>query len=255
MNRSLKKFLYGFLYLSIVALVGYGIWNGYIKAPATCADGIKNQRETEIDCGGECVSCEIKNLAPLEVLGGSSIMGLTNDKAIVLFELYNPNTTQHVGSVTYRVDILSNNDNVMESFDGLTSLYANERKKIIESRVSIPRKSIAGARITLGTPEWMSVEQYARPSFAVTDVKGEFAQNGSVRVSGVAKNNSATTAYDVTLLAIIYDSYGARLFASQVVITSLAGFESQAFSVAFPLDAYIKDNVNFGKTEVYMSSR
>jgi hypothetical protein len=39
----------------------------------TCSDGIKNQGETDIDCGGPCAPCQISTFINLVVGGGSSI--------------------------------------------------------------------------------------------------------------------------------------------------------------------------------------
>ncbi len=52
-----------------LVLVGTGIYYAFLKPAPTCFDGIKNQDEEEIDCGGSiCISCEIKTLKEVEVI-------------------------------------------------------------------------------------------------------------------------------------------------------------------------------------------
>ena len=66
MHRFLKQFIYGLLYLSIVALLAGGVYYFYFIPNPSCFDNIKNQEETEVDCGGSCIDCELLTIA-LEV--------------------------------------------------------------------------------------------------------------------------------------------------------------------------------------------
>ena len=51
MSRLSKKFLYGFIYLTILGLIGGGVYLKFFGPdPATCTDQILNQEEEEIDC-------------------------------------------------------------------------------------------------------------------------------------------------------------------------------------------------------------
>ena len=63
MPRLLKQFIYGFVYLLVIGLVGFGVYNSYSTIPPSCFDNIQNQEESEIDCGGpRCNTCELKHL-------------------------------------------------------------------------------------------------------------------------------------------------------------------------------------------------
>ena len=54
----------------------------------TCFDGIQNQGELEVDCGGPCAPCEISgcNVAAISENGSIIITGLTSDANTKLFD-------------------------------------------------------------------------------------------------------------------------------------------------------------------------
>ena len=60
--RLLKQFLYGFFYLAILVSLIWLVYSFEFKPAPNCFDGKKNQEETGIDCGGSCISCEVKAL-------------------------------------------------------------------------------------------------------------------------------------------------------------------------------------------------
>ena len=56
--KSRKQFFYGIIYLVIFGLIGAGIYFALTSKEATCFDGIQNQNEEGVDCGGSCNTCK-----------------------------------------------------------------------------------------------------------------------------------------------------------------------------------------------------
>lgn len=254
MQRTFKKFIYGLFYLSLLALAVFLVWRLSTSVPATCSDNIQNQRETGIDCGGPCTPCAIKNLSPLQALQPYRILALSDGRATLLFGIANPNSEYHAVSFTYHVDIFDKGGTRIEQFDGIDSLYANEKKYMLEPRITVRASSIGSATVTLGDPEWRSVAELAAPTLSLSGITTEVLPAGSIRVNGTASNTSGNSARDVRVLAVAYDKYGSRVFASQNILTSLVGFQNASFTIPFPTDAVFQ-NIDGTKTEVFIGSR
>ncbi len=253
MNRSLKKFLYGLFYLACFAGIVFLFVRPIVRVAPTCFDSIKNQDETGVDCGGPCVSCAEKNLLPLQVLQQYTLP-LSSGQSTLLFGVANPNSNFHATSFTYHVEVFDKNGTMTEQFSGIDSLYANERKFLLEPRITAQFSNIGNITVTLSDTEWQSTENVAAPVLSLSGITTEVLPQGSIRVSGTASNTSGNTARDVRLLAVAYSKYGSRIFASQNILTSLLGFQSTSFTIPFPTDA-IFQNVDATKTEVFISSR
>ncbi len=253
MPRGLKQFLYGLLYVALAALLGILAWRTFFFAPATCTDNIQNQGEAGVDCGGPCTPCEIKALAPLQVFTPYTL-SLSTGQAIALFAVANPNSTYHAARFAYHVDVFDRGGTRIEAFDGTDSLFAGERKYIIESRITARRSNIGRIEISLSNPQWESVAQFSAPTLSLSGVMTEMLPRGSIRVAGSVANTGGIAASNVHVLAVAFDKYGGRIFAAQNVLTSLVGFENASFTIPFPTDTVFQ-NIDTARTQVFVSGQ
>lgn len=253
MNRGLKKFLYGIFYLACFAGIVFLFVRPVVRVAPTCFDSVKNQGETGVDCGGPCVACAEKNLLPLQAFQPYRLLALSTGKTALIFGVANPNSTYHAVHFTYHIDVLDRSGTKIEQLDNTDSLYADERKYILEPRLDAQFKNIGSVEVTLTNPEWRSVESRAAPSFSLSGIMTETVPN-SIRVSGTVTNTSGITARDVTLIAVAYTKDRTRIFASQNILSSLAGFQNASFTVPFPADPVFQ-NVDASRTEVFISGK
>lgn len=255
MNRGTKKFLYGLFYFSCVALIAFLIYQSYTKTPLTCFDNIQNQNETGVDCGGSCISCELKNLIPLDEIGTAQVFTIPSfDKEIVLFKVENQNTAYHAMQFTYVVNVLDKNDIVVETVSGTDSLFAGEQHYIFESRLTTPIRNIGHISLELNNPQWKSVNEFVPPALTLSGIATDVGKSW-LRVNGSIKNGNTFSAQNVKILAILHGKSGMRLFASQVILTSLPGFTTQSFTIPFPFDKTLIDGLSASSTEVFVSSQ
>ncbi|MDP2672281.1 MAG: hypothetical protein Q8O84_00515 [Nanoarchaeota archaeon] len=59
----------------------------FTPQPATCSDGVKNQDETDVDCGGSCPVCE-QSLPPIDENGDEIIEGNFGCEGLEIEELF-----------------------------------------------------------------------------------------------------------------------------------------------------------------------
>ncbi|MFA6365403.1 MAG: hypothetical protein WCW78_03305 [Candidatus Paceibacterota bacterium] len=253
MSRSLKQFIYGALYFAIVCIVVFGIWGVTLQKPQTCFDGIQNQNETEIDCGGSCIACAIKHLKPLEEGAIPRMFSLATGKAVALFEIVNPNQGYHAAQFTYRITARDANGTRLESLEGTDTLFAGETRLIFEPRFTTYASAMKSVAIEMTNPEWRSVEELLPPVLSLHNVVTE---NGdTIRVSGTIKNEGALHAKEVKVVAVLVDQFGYELFAAQTILTSVDGFASVPFTIPFPADKDIASRTDMTATKVSIYSR
>lgn len=72
---------------------------------ATCFDGKKNGHEEGVDCGGFCVSCELKYAAPLEIIS-SDILGIGQNASELSVKIRNSNA-DYGARFSYQINVIS----------------------------------------------------------------------------------------------------------------------------------------------------
>jgi hypothetical protein len=236
------------------SLIVFGIWGITLQKPQTCFDGIQNQNETEVDCGGACIACAIKHLLPLEEGASPKLFSLATGKAVALFEVVNLNQEYHAEQFTYRITARDINDTRLESLEGTDTLFAGETRFIFEPRFTTRASAIKKIEIEMTNPRWRSVEELLPP---VLSLHNAITENGSgaIRVSGIIKNEGALLAKEVKIVAVLNDQFGYELFAAQTILTSVEGFASVPFTIPFPVDKDIASRTDMAATKISIYSR
>lgn len=273
-SRSLKQFIYGVFYLGIFALVLFGIYSSSFKPLPSCFDGKLNQNETDIDCGGPCISCEEMRLrapkvtAPVRVFSLSSPRLSSLDGArgrsgqvVLLAEIANPNST-YGATVDYRFHLYDRSGTLLETIIGRERLYPSERTYVYEPNVTALAQDISRVELEFGEPldgtrgklEWVVASEMPYPTLAVSRSETVVEDEGRVRVTGVVRNETPVIAREVNVIAVLFDStLGAELFASQTVITDIGGFDEKSFTVLFPSDSLLRDQVDVAATKIFFN--
>jgi len=232
--RLLKQLIYGIGFLVILFLIGWGIKALFFAAPPSCFDGIQNQGETGVDCGGPCVSCDIKNAQPIavhyvKVFKAAGGLG-------VVAEIQNPNTTLGATDVAYSVALINALGAIQQTISGNTFIYPGEIKYIIEPYVAQDPAQITQAQISIPTSTiaWVSADQFSKPQIDVQNITT--GMNPTMQVTGRLANQ---TAYDFPapiVDALVYNKNGDVLAASQVTLGDLPAFGNESFMVPFAPD-------------------
>ena len=91
MNRFLKQFIYGLVYVIVFVALVYGTYVLFIYArPASCFDGRQNQGEREIDCGGPCEPCGLKLVQDIAT-STPQILEIDKNRVSIISEIRNFN--------------------------------------------------------------------------------------------------------------------------------------------------------------------
>ena len=232
MRRVAKQIIYGIIFVAVIALIVWGVY-AFMFAPAqSCFDGRQNQGEVGVDCGGPCVSCDIKNLQDIQV--SDSHIFPASDGVGVVIELHNPNVSWGARSFDYTITLKNELGNDVKTLTGSSYIYSGELKYIIEPYISQSVQHITSASMAITNVQWVSIEQMKKPHIEVLDTKTY--KDKFMYVSGRIENKDSTDYGPVSVKALLYSHDGTLLAASQTSVDTLSAFDSANFSVPFSKD-------------------
>jgi len=233
--RLAKQFVFGLIFLIIIGLLGWGIYNVFIKSAPSCTNGIQDQGETGIDCGGPCISCELKTLKPIQIdQGWPKAFRATDTASGVVAEIYNPNPEWAAKSFDYQLNLKDQFGNVLKTINDTSFIYGGELKYIIEPRVEIPIGKITSSEILIANPQWVSISDYPKPDVEVQGTKTDKTE--TLFVSGKIVNRSEIDFLTAVAYALVYNKNGDLIAASKTIVDNVIKFGSKDFKISFARD-------------------
>jgi hypothetical protein len=254
MKPRTKKFLYGLFFSLVFALILIALFNVLFKEAPSCFDGRQNQGETDVDCGGPCLPCALKNIEPLRV-STPEILSLASGRTVILADVENPNSEYGASKFTYVIQVFNRAGRILETIRGSDSIYNSEKRRIFEVLASSPKNNIDGAQIKIENPEWRPIAEIIRPTLSLRGTPATEISTSTIRVRGTVANISSLGAKKVKIIAILREEFGRNIFASQTVLEELPAFSEAPFTVIFPFDNDLAGRTFPTLTQIFISSQ
>ena len=232
-KRIIKQLIIALVFLIILACLASLIY--YFKKPEpSCSDGIQNQKEEEIDCGGPCISCELVNIESLKVLWATAISN-KNGFYDLAAEIKNPNQNYGSGSVDYKFKLYDYNDNLVDEYSGTTFILPNQSKYLIKTKIE-SSNSIYKVDIDFIDIEWEKPFNYHPPEFAIQQKEYYFLDNESLGISQakailINKTNFDFEKIDIDVL--LFDSLNNLIAVNNTEIRTLPVNQERDFIVTW----------------------
>ena len=252
MTRTTKKIVYGIGYLAFFILVVGGVFSIFSGSEETCSDGIQNQGEEGIDCGGPCEPCDVLTLKELHTSSYVSVFPSGEQEIVLLGQVTNPNETHTAKRFSYTFEIYDGEGNVIEEEKGIDSVPALGRRYLFNAGVRVPYSDTGKVSLKIEDTSWEKAIAGATPALVTNGVETK-VENDQIRVSGTVQNQSSFIARDIRVVAVLFDKYGIEVFASQTLISSIWGFEEGEFAVLFPRNEDIIESADPLRTEIFVS--
>ncbi len=233
-HRVVKQFIYGIFYTAIFTGIGYGLYLFFLQPAPSCFDNRKNGGEQGVDCGGECIPCEVKRLVPLQV-ASIKLFHLPGDKTSTLIEMRNVNPGYGADHFTYTLTFFNGNGATTTSVVRESFIYASEIKTVAEPGLDIPALSAVMARVSVSNLSWRGASEFGKPSIQVREVKTVLDQKKRQAViSGVLVNENPYALRELFVTAVIATYQGGPIGVSGTRLESLAPQEERPFEVTVP---------------------
>lgn len=214
---------------------GYFVYRNFIKTEPTCFDGVKNQDERGIDCGGVCAlvcPMDAKTVVPL----WSRVFPIAGDVYSVVAYVENQNVDAGVKSVDYEFRVYDDqNILVGDPVSGSTFIGPNDKTAIYASPVKSGNRTASSVffRFT-ETPVFTATDKrYSVPQLSVrnTDLSDLAA---SPKLSADIVNDTLFDYRNVEVVAVLYDADGNAVNASDTFVDDLPQQSSKKVFFTWP---------------------
>ncbi len=210
------------------------------EAPS-CGDGVQNQDESGVDCGGSCAYlCRADVNQPNVSNPPAFVRAVANSgRTDVIAYVENRNQNAEAKDASYRVDVYDDQGALLGTREGRTDLPARSLVPVFIPGIVPGITSSPRAFVTFEEDiEWRT-PRIGETLLAIEDVTLEAGNRP--RVNAVLKNRSAEAVYSRTLVATVFDASGAAIAASQTVVREVSAFGSApavfTWFVPFPAEA------------------
>lgn len=238
MDYKLKRQLvFGTVFIALVALLSAAGYQTF-QTEASCTDGIQNQNEEGVDCGGMCLACRVTRLRKPDVLLYRAFpSGSAYD---VLAQMRNPNSEHGTRQLSYTFRFFDAAQNQIAEKSGSTYLLAGQTRYVIESGVSVPATPAYITFMVNDPIRWEKQErltsQVTLPVFSEKYERIAPPETGFARVSGVAENKTEFSLANLDVHVVLVDKTRMPIAAGKTRIDMIRFGESRSFVVLFPYE-------------------
>lgn len=215
-----RRLQYGTGYGIIFMALMIGGYYSYFYSSPSCFDGAQNGSEQGVDCGGLCTRiCSFTVSAPVVLWSKSFLVTEGQFNAVAYVE--NRNTTAGTPEVKYTFRLFDSQGLITER-SGVTELPANSTFPIFEGRIDTGTRIPTETDLVLEEADLWLPSNYNRSQFRTVSTK-LLDINTRPRLNATLENTEVTDVQDVDVVAVIFDSFGTPLTASQTFIEQLPG--------------------------------
>ena len=256
MSRQTKRITIIAIYV-IIFLTFIGMIISLIIPGPTCFDGKKNQKETDIDCGGPCGACETELVGKDLVVKDSYVLYGGEGRYDVVANIHNPNALFGGEKVFYTLDILDSSGEVLDTRSGETFILPNENKYIVEVSLESHMQP-STVETTIEKVDWVKFTDFDSPQIIVKNQKVGLVENGGTdyaRAAGLVSNESSYDFHDVLINVIILDKRGVPIAANTTVQKTLDANTQRDFILNWPhkFPGDINNSIMQAETNVFDS--
>lgn len=214
---------------TITAFVLWIFLGAYLNP--SCFDNRKNKNEEDVDCGGPCISCEVKRAKAVEIFFSKGI-GVRSGTYDLIAEIRNPNETVAAVNLDYEFS-LSNDSGEITKKIGTTFLHPQERLQVIDVITGVEHAPTS-VEFRILNVEWHHTKDI-RPNLVVEHRKYRVEEEDSGKMSVVevsVLNKSSFDFRETEINFILLNRDGNIMGANRVIIENfLAGSRRMVKSI------------------------
>jgi len=213
-NSHKKRIIIVLVYLLIIASLIASLYF-WLKPEESCSDGIKNQNEENVDCGGICAKrCEKIVIEDLVVEQGGFLENGIAGRVDLYGKIYNPNSIFGGSQVQYEFRAKDEQGQVIFSKKGMSFVLPGESKYVVENNIEAPNNPSSVELAIVGV-QWVEFnDQYEKPQIKVVNKQYNQINTGIgfSEAVGLLKNESPFD-FSVIKIIIILRDYSDKIVA------------------------------------------
>jgi hypothetical protein len=230
MSRYLGKQLsILFVFSTLILAIGVGIYFIINGQQPNCYDGVQNQGETGIDCGGPCGPCP--GPRSLKIISENFIPTIENNFDLVA-KVENPNRNWGTESINYKFNLYNNNGQLIGSKEGITYVLPDETKYVIEQRF-YSETEIASIGFELNNASWQNLKDFNELELKIRNV-GYQLIDGKYRLTGNVENKSNYNLDTIEIIGLLFDENQKIVAVGKTSISTFMIGETRSFIIEWP---------------------
>jgi hypothetical protein len=230
----MKQLIYFTLFVFVFGGITFGIYS-WVSVEPTCFDGVQNQEEGGVDCGGSCEKICLDTLTPLDVIDAELIQIEENDYDFVA-EIRNPNMTHGSGKVLYEITLKDSSGDVVKTVDGEFHILPGQTRYVFVSPIQSDSAAVS-AELIVTEPNWQQLTDFGVGDIRLIDRRKEFTEvnDGTVtgKVEGVIYNNSEFDFDKVEILVVLFDLSGDLIGAGTTNVRTFLSNKENFYEVSW----------------------
>lgn len=212
------------IFALLVTLIGmYVVYILFIKQTPTCTDGLRNQDERDIDCGGVCTRMCAADTLPLITLWQRSAEISDGVYSAVAY-VDNQNKFGGIQKLQYELKMYDNkNILVTEPVIGETYIGPNQKTAIVENNIFVGNKKPHTVFFKwIGIPVWERTAEGWERSYIKSDSEKISDADTYPKISARLINTHPTYDYEnLPVVVLVYDVTGNMINLSNTVVDLL----------------------------------
>ena len=233
MSRGIKQFIYGVIYLAIITLIVWFVFQG-LRLEQPIVD--KNKKEKEIYLSARIVK-------------EPKFFQLASGESSFLVKVKNPNVGQSI-SFLYRFVVFNNQNEEFGEVVGDDNLSSDAEEYITD--VGNFEEIIRNVEFEVFDETYNRVPESLKDNAIVKDIKTIIKDNKAT-VSGLLENRSLLSLPKIKIIAVLTDKFGFQLYAGQTILANISSFSSREFEIFIPINEKIKKSINTTSTQVFVN--
>lgn len=202
------------------------------KPAPSCFDNRKNQLEIDVDCGGQCKPCELRNPKPVSLFWTRFVPAGENAYDIAA-EIQNSNEVLAAENLKYRFT-MHDATGPIAIRDGSTFLFPQERTHVTESRMVTSRLPNR-IEFEIIHVDW-KLYQDSKPNLLVEERKYTVVDEESKKSSVEARirNKSPFSFKEIQVNVMLLDQEGNLLGVNRTLLENMAPDQSETVKLIWP---------------------
>lgn len=229
-----RRFLYLFIiFLIVVPPVSFFVYFEYFKKPPSCVDGVKNQNEHDVDCGGVCqIACSYEVQAYPTIQWSRAYYVSKGIYNLVAY-LQNPNTGYISKPVKYIFNVYDEDNVLIQSKEGSVAFPTTKLFPIFTPTIDLGERIPKRVSFEFLEPiTWL--EYYGEnPELEVLERKLSH-EDETPLIETKIRNKTLHTYKNVEVVVIVYDKDGNGFAASRTFIDKIGDREDVKVKFTWP---------------------
>jgi hypothetical protein len=201
----------------------------------TCTDGILNQDERDVDCGGVCARICPADAKPPSVLFPPRALPVVFGRVDIFTLIENPNAFAYAHKAEYEIELFDENQILIQTLKGSVSLPPRATVPIFIPNIASGERAVSRAFLTFVEPvEYERAEPIEQTVFEVRGRRVLQLDRAEPRITTEFENTDTKDKTNVVLIASLYNEDGTAFAAARAVVSRIPALGSASAVFTWP---------------------